>query len=153
STPWRPVSSASSKARAWRTARRRPRRRFRRDRPGANLAREGGALREILESIEREYRRYKGLGEATFDQLDARQLAHVAGAEGNSVVTLVWHISGNLKSRFTDFLTKDGEKPWRQRETEFEPRAVTPAELRQKWEEGWRVLFEALHELEDSDLG
>jgi uncharacterized protein DUF1572 len=110
-------------------------------------------VREILESIEREYRRYKVLGEATFEQLTAGQLAHVAGPEGNSVVTLVWHISGNLRSRFTDFLTTDGEKPWRQRETEFDARAVTPAELREKWEEGWGVLFEALQELSDADLG
>jgi hypothetical protein len=110
-------------------------------------------MRDILESIEREYRRYKGLAEATFEQLNAGQLARVAGAAGNSVITLVWHISGNLKSRFRDFLTTDGEKPWRQRETEFEERAVTPAELRQKWEEGWAVLFAALQTLKDADLG
>jgi len=110
-------------------------------------------VRDILESIEREYRRYKGLAEATFEQLSAGQLAHVAGAEDNSIVTIVWHISGNLKSRFTEFLTTDGEKPWRQRETEFDQRAVTQAEMRQKWEEGWAVLFAALQGLRDEDLG
>jgi len=110
-------------------------------------------VRDILESLEREYRRYKGLAESTFDQLAADQLAHVAGAEGNSIITIVWHISGNLRSRFTDFLTTDGEKPWRQRETEFDQRAVTPAELREKWEGGWSVLFAALRSLADADLG
>jgi hypothetical protein len=115
--------------------------------------REEQDVRDILESIEREYRRYKALGEKTFDQLTAGQLAHVAGAEDNSIISIAWHISGNLKSRFTDFLTTDGEKPWRQRETEFDQRAVTQAELRQKWEEGWGVLFQALWELKDADLG
>ena len=109
-------------------------------------------MREILESIEVEYRRYRGLAEATFEQLTADQLAHVPGAGGNSVAILVWHISGNLKSRFTEFLTTDGEKPWRQRESEFDARQVTHAELRQKWDEGWAVLLAALQQLSDADL-
>lgn len=107
----------------------------------------------MLESLEREYRRYKGLAEATFEQLTVAELAHVAGPEGNSVITLVWHISGNLKSRFTEFLTSDGEKPWRQRDSEFDLRTVNHSELRQKWEEGWTVLFTALQDLSDADLG
>ncbi len=109
-------------------------------------------MREILESIEAEYRRYKGLAEATFEQLTVEQLAHVLAAGGNSVAILAWHISGNLKSRFTEFLTSDGEKPWRQRESEFDERQVTHAELRQKWDEGWGVLFAALQQLSDADL-
>jgi hypothetical protein len=110
-------------------------------------------MRDILASIEREYGRYKRLGEGTFEQLTADQLAHVAAAEANSVVTLVWHISGNLKSRFTEFLTSDGEKSWRQRESEFDLRQVSHAELRRKWEEGWTVLFGTLGQLSDADLG
>ena len=77
-------------------------------------------MRDLIESIEREYRRYKGYAEGTFDQLVDDQLAHVPAADGNSVAILVSHIAGNLKSRFTDFLTSDGEKPWRQRESEFD---------------------------------
>lgn len=110
-------------------------------------------MREIIESIELEYRRYKSYGEATFDQLSDEQLSHVPAAEGNSVAILVWHIAGNLKSRFTDFLTTDGEKPWRQRESEFDERQVSQQQLRQKWEEGWAVLFTALGQLSDGDLG
>lgn len=109
-------------------------------------------MREMLESIEGEYRRYRRLAESTFEQLAVEQLAHVPAAEGNSVAMVVWHISGNLKSRFTDFLTSDGEKPWRQRESEFEERAVTHDELRQKWDEGWSVLFGTLQQLTDADL-
>src|SRR5262245_17756644 len=109
-------------------------------------------MRDLIASIEGEYRRYKGYAERTFEQLSAEQLAHVPGAEGNSVAILVWHISGNLKSRFTDFLTTDGEKPWRERESEFDERQVEQEPLRQKWEEGWAVLIGALGALSDADL-
>ncbi len=109
-------------------------------------------MREIIGSIESEYRRYKSLAERTFDQLSGDQLAHVPAPEGNSVAILVWHIAGNLKSRFTDFLTTDGEKPWRDRESEFAARTVSPAEVRAKWEDGWEVLFRTLGTLSDADL-
>lgn len=110
-------------------------------------------MRELIESIEHEYRRYKTYAESTFDQLSDEQLAHVPAAEGNSVAIVVWHIAGNLKSRFTDFLTTDGEKPWRQRESEFEERHVTHDQLRQKWDEGWAALFATLGKLTDADHG
>lgn len=110
-------------------------------------------MRELIGSIEHEYRRYKTYAESTFDQLSDEQLAHVPAAEGNSVALLVWHIAGNLKSRFTDFLTSDGEKPWRQRESEFEAREVSHDQLRQKWNEGWAVLLGTLGQLSDADLG
>jgi hypothetical protein len=110
-------------------------------------------MRELVGSIEREYLRYKGYAEATFAQLADDQLALVPAAEGNSVAILVWHVSGNLKSRFTDFLTTDGEKPWRARDSEFEERQVSQEELRQKWDEGWTVLLETLARLSDADLG
>jgi hypothetical protein len=87
------------------------------------------------------------------DQLSDDQLARIPAAEGNSVAILVWHIAGNLTSRFTEFLTTDGEKPWRQRESEFDKRHVSHEELRQKWNEGWTVLFAALSQLSDADLG
>jgi hypothetical protein len=109
-------------------------------------------MREVVGSIEREYRRYKGYAEKTFDQLSDDELVRVPAAEGNSVAILVWHVAGNLKSRFTEFLTEDGEKPWRQRESEFEERKVTQPQLRAKWEEGFSVLFEALGALGDDDL-
>jgi len=109
-------------------------------------------VRELIGSIEREYRRYKAYAEATFDQLSDEELAQAPAAEGNSVAILVWHVSGNLKSRFTDFLTTDGEKPWRQRESEFDERPVSRAELSAKWDDGFGVLFATLGALSDSDL-
>ena len=105
----------------------------------------------VLNSIGSEYRRYKGLGEGAIAQLDDADFSKPAGG-GNSIAILVWHISGNLKSRFTDFLTSDGEKPWRARDEEFIDRSVTRAQLLEKWEEGWRVLFAALATLQPDDL-
>jgi hypothetical protein len=64
----------------------------------------------------------------------------------------VWHVAGNLQSRFTDFLTSDGEKPWRHREEEFEERQVGREELVEKWDDGWETLFDALSPLTDEDL-
>ena len=109
-------------------------------------------MRELIESFEREYRRYKGYAEGVFDQLSDEQLTELPAADGNSVAILVWHVAGNLKSRFTDFLTTDGEKPWRQRESEFDERRVSRADVRAKWEEGWSVLFATLGALTDADL-
>src|SRR2546422_1542681 len=109
-------------------------------------------MRDLIASIEAEYRRYKTLGEGAMDQLADSQLAQVAGS-GNSIVTIVWHLAGNLKSRFTDFLTSDGEKPWRDRDSEFLARAVSRKELQAKWEDGWQVLFAALTDVSDADLG
>src|SRR5881397_4232681 len=109
-------------------------------------------MRDLIASIEAEYRRYKTLGEGAIDQLADSQLAQVAGS-GNSIVTIAWHVAGNLKSRFTDFLTSDGEKPWRDRDSEFLARAVSRKELQAKWEDGWQVLFAALTAVSDADLG
>jgi len=108
--------------------------------------------REVIASIEDEYRRYRAIAEGAFDQLPEAQLG--AGGDGtSSVATIAWHISGNLASRFTDFLTSDGEKPWRNRESEFESReGITAAELRSKWDGGWAILLDALALLTDEDL-
>ena len=108
--------------------------------------------RHTLSLIEAEYRRFKALGEGTFRQLSAEELVtDTAGA--NSIAMIVWHIAGNLESRFTDFLTTDGEKPWRNRDSEFEPRTPSRAEIEEKWDRGWRILFGSLKELTDDDLG
>lgn len=107
--------------------------------------------RTIISLIDAEYRRYKGLGEGALEQLDAQELLIDAEAV-NSVATIVWHVAGNLKSRFTDFLETDGEKPWRDRESEFERRLNTPAEVRAKWDEGWGVVLDTLAQLADEDL-
>jgi uncharacterized damage-inducible protein DinB len=108
--------------------------------------------RAVISSIESEYRRYKTLGERALAQMADDQLVYAANEESNAATTIVWHISGNLESRFTDFLTTDGEKPWRKRDEEFDARRVTRAELLEKWERGWRVLTDALAALTDADL-
>ena len=107
--------------------------------------------RTIICLLEAEYRRYKSLGEGALEQLDAQEL--LADAEGvNSVATIVWHIAGNLESRFTDFLETDGEKAWRDRESEFERRLATPEKIRAKWEDGWGVVLKTFDQLADEDL-
>lgn len=109
-------------------------------------------MRQIVGSIEGEYRRYKALGEGAIEQVTDEQLSQVSSDGGNSIATLVWHISGNPVSRFTDFLQSDGEKPWRDRDAEFLHRIVPRAELRAKWEQGWTVLFRSPADLDDERL-
>ena len=110
-------------------------------------------MRQVVSSIEAEWRRYKALGEGAFRQLKDDEFGRSGPGENNSIAMIVWHIAGNLKSRFTDFLTSDGEKPWRKRDTEFEPReGITRAEVLNRWNDGWVVLFAALEPLQDEDL-
>lgn len=106
----------------------------------------------VVDSIRAEYLRYKALAEAAIAQLEDAQLSTAGPGGGNSVAVICWHVSGNLRSRFTDFLTSDGEKPWRQREEEFELRSVTRAELRAMWAEGWDALLGALEGLGEEHL-
>ena len=79
----------------------------------------------VIESMRAEYRRYKTMGEGAMEQLSDSELHRLPPGGGNSVTAIAWHIAANFNSRFTDFLTSDGEKPWRDRESEFAPR--TPA--------------------------
>jgi len=107
----------------------------------------------LIEAIREEYRRYKALAEGAFVQLSDAELAAGGPAGGSSVATIAWHVSGNLRSRFTDFLASDGEKPWREREEEFAARTVTRDELLTTWNAGWSALFDAIAGLTDQDLG
>ena len=107
----------------------------------------------IIESMRAEFLRYKALAEAAIEQLDEPALSIEGPGGGNSIATICWHVSGNLRSRFTDFLTTDGEKPWRQREEEFTRRTVARSELLDKWEQGWSVLLATLATLSDEQLG
>ena len=109
-------------------------------------------MRPLISSIEAEYRRYKALGEGAIAQLGDADLSAPGPNRGNSIAVVVWHFCGNLASRFTDFLTSDGEKPWRHREEEFAARTVTRDVLMEKWRQGWSVLFEALEGLSDDHL-
>ncbi len=109
-------------------------------------------MTSVVESIRGEFLRYKALGETTIGQVDEPDLSTRPSSVDNSIATICWHVSGNLESRFTDFLASDGEKPWREREEEFRSRAVTRAELLEKWDRGWTVLLKTLSELTDDDL-
>jgi uncharacterized damage-inducible protein DinB len=108
--------------------------------------------RRAISWIEAEFKRYEALGERAIGQLGPDELVVRASPESNSVATIVWHIAGNLESRFTDFLTSDGEKPWRDRDSEFEERTADREELLEKWGRGWQMLFTALEALSDEDL-
>jgi hypothetical protein len=110
-------------------------------------------MRTLVAAITAEYRRYKTLAEGAFAQVADDQLAQAGPAAGNSLAVLCWHVSGNLRSRFTDFLTTDGEKPWRQRDEEFVARPVSRDDLLAKWDQGWSVLLDTLETLDDDDLG
>lgn len=109
-------------------------------------------MNAIIRSIEAEYVRYKSLGEAALQQVPDEALSEPGPMGGNSLAVICWHLAGNLKSRFTDFLTSDGEKPWRNREEEFSARSVPRTELVAKWSDGWQVLLDALAQLTDDDL-
>ena len=109
-------------------------------------------MTSTVESIQGEYLRYKGLADAAITQVDEPALCARRSSTDNSIAIICWHLSGNLESRFTDFLTSDGEKPWRRREEEFQQRAATRKELVAKWNRGWDVLLKSLSELSDADL-
>jgi len=110
-------------------------------------------MRNVVSSIEGEWRRYKILGERAITQTRDEELGRDGPAAGNSIAVIVWHIAGNLRSRFTDFLTSDGEKPWRNRDSEFDLRTnISRTELMTTWNEGWKILFGALEPLTDDDL-
>ena len=109
-------------------------------------------MSSLIASITAEYRRYKALAEAAVAQVNDDEVSRTIPDGGNSIATVMWHIAGNLESRFTDFRTTDGEKPWRDRDGEFEERRVTRDELIAKWEAGWRPLFGTLEALTDADL-
>lgn len=105
-----------------------------------------------LESVIKQFAYYKMLGEKTFGQLREEQLFWQYNAESNSIATIVKHLRGNMMSRWTDFLTTDGEKTWRNRDAEFENAPASGAEVIAMWNEGWDVLLATLHSLKAEDL-
>lgn len=107
---------------------------------------------KYLNSIKKEFNYYKSLGERTFDQLAEKDLFWQFNEESNSIAIIVNHISGNMKSRWTDFLTSDGEKIWRNRDMEFETVIKSKLELIRKWEDGWQCLFLALDSINDQNF-
>jgi hypothetical protein len=107
-----------------------------------------------LEEAFRGLRGHKRLAEGAFAQITDEQFFRVIDPEANSVALIVKHITGNMRSRFTDFLASDGEKPWRDRDTEFQ---ISPddtrASLMQRWEDGWKLVLGTIQSLKSDDLG
>jgi Protein of unknown function (DUF1572) len=95
---------------------------------------------------------YKKLAERAMAQCPDEALFGALDPESNSIALIVKHMSGNMRSRWRDFLTSDGEKPDRNRDTEFENPPQTRAELMQSWEAGWKYVFDALEPLTEADL-
>ena len=109
--------------------------------------------KDYLTSARNQFEYYKQLGEKTFDQLSEEQLFWQADSESNSIAIIVQHLRGNMLSRWTDFLSTDGEKEWRTRDAEFELEIKSKTELLHQWNEGWACLFFALDLLHGDDLG
>jgi Protein of unknown function (DUF1572) len=99
-----------------------------------------------------QFQYYKTIAEKTFAQLTDEQLCWQYNDESNSIAIIVKHMAGNMLSRWTNFLTTDGEKENRNREAEFENDVITKAEMLAVWNKGWQCLFEALGSLTEADL-
>jgi hypothetical protein len=99
------------------------------------------------------FRYYKHLAERAMAQCPDEALFKTIDGESNSIAIIVKHLAGNMRSRWSDFLTSDGEKPDRNRDTEFEEPPKTRAELLELWEHGWKYVFDALQPLTDADMG
>jgi len=105
-----------------------------------------------LDSIKKQFLYYKTLGEKAINQVDPEQLFVTFNDDSNSIATIVKHLWGNMLSRWTDFLTTDGEKSWRDRDSEFENDIKTKEELLIKWNEGWTCLFNAIDAIKTDQL-
>jgi Protein of unknown function (DUF1572) len=105
-----------------------------------------------LDEAKRGLRGHKRLAEGAIEQLTDDELFRVPDGESNSVAVIMRHINGNQRSRFRDFLTSDGEKPDRNRDSEFEAPAVSRFELMDSWERSWQLVFDALASVTPDDL-
>lgn len=98
------------------------------------------------------FKYYKALADKTFAQLSEAEMKWHPSPESNSIAIVIQHMYGNMMSRFTNFLTEDGEKPWRKRDAEFEPMDVSKSDLIDFWETGWSHVFNAISSLTDEQL-
>jgi len=105
-----------------------------------------------LESIKKQMLYYKTIAEKAMEQLSEEQLFVSVNEDTNSIANIVKHISGNMISRWTDFLTSDGEKPWRERDAEFESFTTSKKDLLEIWNKGWKCFFNAIDSLEPEQL-
>lgn len=105
-----------------------------------------------LEGTIKQFEYYKSLGDKAMAQVSDEQLFWAPNTESNSIAVIVQHIAGNMLSRWTDFLTSDGEKEWRNREAEFDVVITNKTALLRIWEQGWEVFFNAIKPLTENDL-
>jgi hypothetical protein len=108
--------------------------------------------RNFLESARKLFRYYKGLGEKAIAQLSDAEILIQPNEASNSIALIVHHLSGNILSRWTDFLTSDGEKSWRNREAEFEETYADKKAMMEAWDKGWSCLLTTLESLHPEDL-
>lgn len=105
-----------------------------------------------LESVKKQFLYYKTIGEKAMEQLEPEQFFVSLNDDTNSIAMIVKHLSGNMLSRWTDFLTTDGEKAWRNRDEEFEESVMTKEELQAAWDKGWNCLLDTLNNLQPEQL-
>jgi hypothetical protein len=106
----------------------------------------------FLDSATKQFLYYKALGEKAMAQLEPEQLFFSTNDDTNTIAIIVQHMAGNMLSRWTDFLTTDGEKQWRDRDAEFENALETSAEVMALWQKGWQCLFDALNSLKPEQM-
>ena len=106
----------------------------------------------FLDSVIKRFKEYKTLGEKTFNQLREEEMHFQPNESSNSIAVIIQHMHGNMLSRWTNFLTEDGEKEWRRRDDEFEVHSFSKQQLIDQWNEGWKVLLNALESLIADDL-
>lgn len=108
--------------------------------------------KEYLSTVIKRFRYYKELGEKTFEQLEEKDFHYLPTSESNSIAIIVQHLAGNMLSRFTNFLTEDGEKEWRQRDDEFEVHDYSRQQVIDLWNKGWECFFNAIESITENDL-
>jgi len=106
----------------------------------------------MLKASIKQFRYYKQLAAKAMPQIPPQSIFHRFHAEDNSIAVIVSHMAGNMKSRWTNIFTEDGEKPWRNRDGEFEESTLSHEEILKTWEEGWKLLFDTLSGLRKKDL-
>ena len=109
---------------------------------------EEGFLKDAI----KRFRYYKELGDKTFEQVDEAAIFYQPSTESNSIAVIVQHMYGNMLSRWTNFLTEDGEKEWRKRDAEFEPMKCSKQDILSFWNDGWKSMFDTLESLTPADL-
>lgn len=109
-------------------------------------------MESYLTSAIKQFEYYKSLGDKTFTQLNFEDLQNEIAKDANSIAIIIKHLVGNMLSRWTNFLTEDGEKEWRERDLEFEDHYTSKEALLNDWEKGWQCLFDAINPLKIEDL-